>query len=518
MTHTSTVIVALPAKDSPVHEFGAETKHATLVFLGDVTDPTPAHDAARAMAEKWEPFSAEVEKHGKLGSNNPPAHVLFLGKSDLSALHDQLLDHSPELRDQYNAIEQYPDYVPHMTIGYPGEGEDADDTPDDDPEEAYANVPEVVFDRIGVWHKGEQTEYPLAPDTLSGLVAGYRFVRTQQGAKRFGVPIGSQIQVDSQGRVVRINSAKQQGTTAPVVAPSFAKVDPNRTPTKFVATVPGQVAKIPPGSRLATSFRPKQAPAPSQSRPKNANPSINPAMRGALTNQAALEQYHVMTSRELAAMAALRQNKALSAGDKAALRGMIAAVLKTMAANAPKSKQSSSSKPAAGKSKTKAPQTAAQKAATQKAQKASSTSTSSAKKSAQAKSQAAATQASALARTLRAAFKALGGNPGKLPQMPGSSSGPAAKSPSHQAGFMSSTAGKKQSSKVQKLFNEGFTSLSSKDLTSAIQSLAGMSRSNPSSQVLSALHRAKVEKRRRELLQRQSAAAAAQAAQSGVVR
>lgn len=83
------------------------------------------------------------------------------------------------------------------------------------------------------------------------LLAGVRFVRTNAGAARFGVPIGSKIETDKHGNVISLNgkpvqhagggrsTAKDAGKTA------FQPVDPHRIPTSFVPTVPGQVAKIP---------------------------------------------------------------------------------------------------------------------------------------------------------------------------------------------------------------------------------------------------------------------------------
>jgi 2'-5' RNA ligase len=516
VTHTSTVIVALPAKDSPVHEFGAETKHATLVFLGEVTDPTPAHEAARAVAESSEPFAAEVVRHGKLGSASPPAHVLFLQKDQLADVRNSMLEHSAALRNQYDAIEQFPEYTPHVTVGYPGEGEDADDTPDDDPEEAYANVPEVVFDRIAVWHRGEQTEYPLSPSKLVGLVAGYRYVRTSQGAKRFGVPIGSRIQVDDQGRVVRLDSVTSEKTSKPVVAPSFEKVDPNRIPTKFVATVPGQKAKIPDGTRLSAanvaanraSSQPKKS---TPRKPSNANTGITAGMRGALTNVNSLERYHILSKSQLAAVSALRRNETLSSKDKMVLRDMIRAVLRKIVGD-----RNGTNKTAASKSQTKSQpskqRTAAQKQATKTAQKASTASTSTAKKKAQSKAQEAATKASALERTLRAAFKALGGNPdalpkdksystrsGSTPAKPNSTLATHQKSSGYKTSYSGSTVASKQNDYARSLAGKSFTSMSDDQLKSSLRSLVAISRSNSSSQVANALRRARQERRRREL-------------------
>jgi hypothetical protein len=61
------------------------------------------------------------------------------------------------LREGTGAVQQFPGYTPHVTLGYDLE----EPVPDDDLPE------EVIFDRLAVWDGDEHTEYPLGPSASS---------------------------------------------------------------------------------------------------------------------------------------------------------------------------------------------------------------------------------------------------------------------------------------------------------------------------------------------------------------
>ena len=216
----------------------------------------------------------------------------------------------------------------------------------------------------------------------TGVVAAVRYVRTQEGAARYGVPVGSRIEVNERGEVVRL------GKTA---EPSSRQTRPAEK-TKFVPSVPGQKAKIPTAGKR-----------------KVFNGGLTQSSASALTNRSGISDLIMISGQQLAAMAKIRRSQSLSEGDKASLRGMIEQAYRAAVDEFGK-KEDDDKKSSGGKKE----RSAAQKAATKKAQKASSRSTSSKKKAAQKKAQAAATKASALLRGLRAAYRELGGDPSKL--------------------------------------------------------------------------------------------------------
>ena len=151
--HTSSVIVALPAATDPVNDLGPEQSHVTLIWLGDAADfdPQPIKDSMGAYAASFsgEPLTDTVSGTAVLGADK--ANVLLLDAKHLTQIRMGLLD-MDAVEDRHDAIEQFPAWIPHLTLSYPADGEQA----------APVVPPETVtFDRIALWHGGEQIEFKL---------------------------------------------------------------------------------------------------------------------------------------------------------------------------------------------------------------------------------------------------------------------------------------------------------------------------------------------------------------------
>src|SRR5262245_33011117 len=154
------VIVALPRDDDPIRKHGNEDKHMTVVWLGKPEEnPDLDMDQVRGqvegVAQRSGPLTANIENVGNLGDDG--ALVAFVRSDGAQEVHDDLLNQS-YIRDGFGAVEQHPQWTPHVTIGYP-EGENADGTDSSDlPDQEQ----DVVFDRLAVWDGDDHTEYPLA--------------------------------------------------------------------------------------------------------------------------------------------------------------------------------------------------------------------------------------------------------------------------------------------------------------------------------------------------------------------
>jgi 2'-5' RNA ligase len=167
VTDTTLCIVAVPAASDAVHEIGPEEKHATLVYFGEVVDEGviatitewTAHIAADAQ-----PFDASVKELGELGHDDgPKAQVWLLEDSDLNGIHEGLLEDDVLRTTHEDAdITHYPEYTPHVTIGYPPDG-DAPAVADEDMA-AADSVEQITFDRLAVWHGDNRNEFPLGED------------------------------------------------------------------------------------------------------------------------------------------------------------------------------------------------------------------------------------------------------------------------------------------------------------------------------------------------------------------
>lgn len=161
---SSLVIVALPAEDDYVNKISSEkVPHMTLLFLGEdvskVKNLNKIMDfVGHAADQSLMRFGLEVDHRGEFGPDQ--ADVLFFSKSKWSGFEavnqfrSYLLQDS-NIRTAYDSATQFPEFVPHLTLGYPA-------TPANPDERDYPGISYVSFDRIAVWFSDfEGVEFPL---------------------------------------------------------------------------------------------------------------------------------------------------------------------------------------------------------------------------------------------------------------------------------------------------------------------------------------------------------------------
>lgn len=164
--HTSAVIVAIPAADDPVNEAGDEPSHVTLAYMGEAADIEPELlDAIRqvvaAAAAVTGPFTSAVSGTALLGPDN--AGVLLLESPQLVGLRELIVQASP-VKAAMDKVDQFPSWVPHLTVSYGGE---LPARPDGG----------VRFAGVGLWIAGEQEDSMLQGDevVLAGGPGDYLF-------------------------------------------------------------------------------------------------------------------------------------------------------------------------------------------------------------------------------------------------------------------------------------------------------------------------------------------------------
>lgn len=151
---SSLVIVAIPAEDDLVWKVSSEkVPHLTLLYLGEF-EPD---DNVQRMADFVEhalninehgPFYLDVDHRGELGPDK--ADVLFFengwDSKWIKSIRGQLLQQN-DIRAEYEEVmaagDGFPNWVPHLTLGYPETP--AKPIPDD------RKIYSVCFDRIAVW-------------------------------------------------------------------------------------------------------------------------------------------------------------------------------------------------------------------------------------------------------------------------------------------------------------------------------------------------------------------------------
>lgn len=172
---TELTIVALPQKDDFVHTISSEkVPHLTVLYLGEVSDEEQikaifeylTHTADTSLKR----FGLSVDRRGTLGPQE--ADVLFFDKDYAKKIADVrgYLLKDDNIRKAYDSVEQYPEWTPHLTLGYPA-------TPAKKDPRDYPGIGWVNFDRLALWTGDyEGGEIPLKTDDSMALGHAEEFV------------------------------------------------------------------------------------------------------------------------------------------------------------------------------------------------------------------------------------------------------------------------------------------------------------------------------------------------------
>lgn len=145
------VVVAIPDAENKVWDISSEkVPHLTLLYIDDVHEdpevfPLIVQHIEHA-ASQLSPFGLTVDHRGILGSED--ADVLFFEKqydqlARIEQFRSDLLKFGP-IKKAHAAVEQFPEWTPHVTLGYPA-------TPAKKLNENRSEVHYVDFDRIAIW-------------------------------------------------------------------------------------------------------------------------------------------------------------------------------------------------------------------------------------------------------------------------------------------------------------------------------------------------------------------------------
>jgi 2'-5' RNA ligase len=144
------VIVAIPEKDDYVWKISSEkVPHLTILFLGEATETSPISKiqefVEHAASTMLQPFWLEVSDRDILGDDQ--ADVVFFEDAwelpRVRSFRNALLKDS-NIKSAYDSVEQFPEWQPHLTLGYP-------ETPAKEDDRDYPGIHSVRFDRIALW-------------------------------------------------------------------------------------------------------------------------------------------------------------------------------------------------------------------------------------------------------------------------------------------------------------------------------------------------------------------------------
>lgn len=172
--HSELIVVALPSEYDPVNTLGSEEKHATLLYLGDNVSEDVAALIRAAIngcirRRGFPPFLESVSAVTSLGKDG--ARVWMIDSDNgLRMIRDVLLS-DPTIRARYDTLEQYPNFIPHMTMGYPTENQTklAEVI-----EQQAAQIQRIKFDRIALWYGDDHDiVWRLSPSDMDRNEAGH---------------------------------------------------------------------------------------------------------------------------------------------------------------------------------------------------------------------------------------------------------------------------------------------------------------------------------------------------------
>lgn len=145
-------VFLIPDEEDSIHAISSEDKaHVTVCWLGmddeQQVDVTELRAAVERVADSLGPVVAEVRERGTLGDDE--ADVLFLEGEALMAVREALMAESA-IATQVNAVEQYPEWTPHLTLGYP-----------DAPAKDGTLPTDIALDRLALWVGDDGDEFAL---------------------------------------------------------------------------------------------------------------------------------------------------------------------------------------------------------------------------------------------------------------------------------------------------------------------------------------------------------------------
>lgn len=214
----SYVVVAIPSKDDYVWQLSSEkVPHLTLLYLDSrLSDVGRVEEYIKHCVDTMlSKFHLSVNRREVLGPQSADVLIFDNGYYNLKMLtefRNYLLDDN-DIRTAYDSVEQYPAWIPHLTMGYP-------ETPAKPDDRDYPGINWVCFDRIALWTQDYSgTEFTLNNDEYGDVArmsaAGADFL-SHFGVKgmKWGVvkeklgPTGKKLVVPSQDH---INAAVVKG-------------------------------------------------------------------------------------------------------------------------------------------------------------------------------------------------------------------------------------------------------------------------------------------------------------------
>ncbi|UVG34391.1 capsid maturation protease [Microbacterium phage Gazebo] len=251
---TGVGVFLIPAEGDPIVAASSEDQaHMTTIWLGSKDDlPTPDYveslqaEVAAYAATLDGPVVVPVTERGTLGDDD--ADVMFLEATEsLVALRDGMLEGSPVTQAVYNSVEQYPDWTPHVTLGYP-----------ETPAAGEYDGDAVTFDRVGLWIGPDRYEYPMGDPVSTTNAASLAAAREKLAALTAAGAVEAEIDPEVEAEIL---AGLETDDEMPVDELEEGEEEVTEIPVHGVATLEGKATGDGRGFRSeALSFGPMPQP------------------------------------------------------------------------------------------------------------------------------------------------------------------------------------------------------------------------------------------------------------------
>lgn len=217
------VVVLLPAVNDPVTALASGTDpHCTLLYLGSGDmDLTSLHQIIDSYASTYRADGnplPEDSVSGRAVLGKDKADVALLDAGGSGSIRASLMEEDGIL-ELLGMQEQFPAWIPHLTLGYPEAPATEGDLPDS-----------VTYDRLALWRGNEQYEFPLGEDVPTPASSEFGIIHaedpefTQEMADAFAASVPEDGQDDQEPESIPEEEAYPEipwhGVLAPEGKPS----------------------------------------------------------------------------------------------------------------------------------------------------------------------------------------------------------------------------------------------------------------------------------------------------------
>jgi len=196
---TSATIMALPADTDPVTAASSEPDgaHCTLLFLGETSalDRDALANAIGQFVQQGGVTAVTDTVNGRATLGAKSADVVLLDAANLIHIRNGLLEQDT-IAEAHQSVEQFPTWIPHVTLGYP-----------EAPAAGEFTGESITFDRIALWFGEDRTAvFPLTgaeqatPDAPEESLLASAFVAQApalEAAPEEEEPDDTQVEMDS---------------------------------------------------------------------------------------------------------------------------------------------------------------------------------------------------------------------------------------------------------------------------------------------------------------------------------